>query len=95
MMFTIKFLCQLAQNHDCEPLEALREAREEMDQSFADKEDNTHWRWLTEELGLAERPKTNEEWRAAGDACNLPFYILIEKWYRDHAHRQENDRDAS
>jgi hypothetical protein len=95
-IFTMKFLIKLAQNHECKPLEALREACDEMDPSFADdKEDNTLWGCLTEELGLAERPKTNEEWRAVGDAHFFPFYVLIEEWYRDHARPQDKVRGAS
>jgi hypothetical protein len=95
MTFTIIFLGKLAENHECEPSEALREACNKMDPSFADdKEDNTLWGYLTEELGLAERPKTNEEWRAAGDARFFPFYVLIEEWYRDHARPQDKVRGA-
>jgi hypothetical protein len=93
MLFTIKFLCKLAENDECEPSEALEEARREMDASVADKDDKTHWSWLTQELGLTDRPKTKGEWLAAGSAHYFPFYALVVESYRDHATRQTGNGD--
>jgi hypothetical protein len=86
-IFTIRFLNELEHNHKCEPSEALEKIRCEMDTSVADKDDKTHWVWLTEELGLAERPKSNAEWRAAGRAFYSPWVALVEKPPGDHAPR--------
>jgi hypothetical protein len=73
LFFTIKFLSKLAENDESEPSQALEAAQCEMDTPVADKDDETHWSWLTEELGLTERPKTSAEWLAAGSAYYFPF----------------------
>jgi hypothetical protein len=87
-LFTIKFLCKLKENDQCGPSEALKAAQRKMDASVADKDDKTHWSWLTEELGLTDRPKTKAEWLAAGDACYKPLYYHIKESYRDLVVRQ-------
>jgi hypothetical protein len=72
IILTIKFLCKLAENNECEPGEALEEALHDMDVSVGDKSDKTHWTWLTEELGLTEIPQTSAEWLDAGNTHYFP-----------------------
>jgi hypothetical protein len=93
--FALKFISKLEQNHECEPTEAFEEAQREMDTSVADMDDKTLWRWLTEELHLTRKPKTNAEWRAAGRALHIPFVDLIEKAHRDLARRQTENKGAN
>jgi hypothetical protein len=94
MLLTIKFLCKLKENAECEPEEALQEALHDMDVSVGDKSDETHWTWLTEELGLTERPKTTAEWVDAGNTHYFSFYKLVVESYDDHVARQAGDGDA-
>jgi hypothetical protein len=93
-LFTIKFLCKLEQNREWQPSKAFEETQCEIDVSVGDKDDKTLWRWLTEELGLPRRPKTNAEWRAAGRARYFPFLNLVEEEYRDLARRQTENKGA-
>jgi hypothetical protein len=93
-IFTIKFLCKLEDNRECEPSEALEKIRDEMDTSVADKDDKTHWRWLIEELGLTKRPKTNAEWRAAGRAHYVSTYAGVDEAYREYIARKAEDKGA-
>jgi hypothetical protein len=86
-IFAMKFLCKLG--HDREPEPAFEEACNEMDASFACAEEDTLWGWIMEELGLAEKPKTNAEWHAAARAHYFPFFALVKQWSREHLGEQE------
>jgi hypothetical protein len=81
MHFALRFAIEVCKGR--EPPHALTEACNVLDARCADKDIKTLWRWLKEEFGLTEMPRTNLEWRTAARDHYTPFFRLIEKKFRE------------